>query len=60
MSQYRVKIWGRATVGPEKKWDCGTKRHKPAQIGTNFCAGTKLWQGSFLAPFFCRLKIIVD
>ena len=72
MQQYNTQgtIWGRATIGPKQKRDCGTNRHKPlqtgtdrhksAQIGTNqhffLCRGG----GGSLAPFSGPLNIIVD
>ena len=42
---------GPVTVGPNIKRDCGTKQHKKAQTGTNFCAGTNYEGGSAIAPF---------
>jgi len=37
--------------------NCGTKRHKTAETGTNFCAGTNFGGGSFLAPFMWMKRV---
>jgi hypothetical protein len=47
---HRATIWGRVTVGPKTKRDCGTKQpnwHKPAQTSTN---------KHKLAQFLCRTR----